>query len=122
MPGRTLEAQVRHHPPRVAIIELHGEIDGFAEDVLNTAYAEAERESPETIVLNFADVNYINSTGIALIVGLLARARKSRLRLLACGLSPHYVEIFNITRLADFMSVFPDESSALTSASANPNE
>jgi hypothetical protein len=33
--------------------------------------------------------------------------------MLACGLSEHYVEIFNITRLADFMTVFPDESSAL---------
>jgi hypothetical protein len=29
-------------------------------------------------------------------------------------LSDHYVEIFNITRLADFMTVFPDESSALS--------
>ena len=34
-------------------------------------------------------------------------------RLLASGLSEHYVEIFRITRLADFMSVFPDEASAL---------
>ena len=54
------------------------------------------------------------STGIALIVSLLARARKSKRRLLACGLSQHYVEIFQITRLVDFMSVFPDEASALS--------
>src|SRR5215469_14001956 len=114
MPARTLEAQVRHHRPRVAIIELHGEINAFAEDTLNAAYAEAEVQEPETILLNFADVDYINSTGIALIVSLLARARKSHRRLLACGLSQHYVEIFNITRLADFMSVFPDEATALS--------
>jgi anti-anti-sigma regulatory factor len=56
----------------------------------------------------------INSTGIALIVSLLARARKSKRKLLACGLSQHYVEIFQITRLVDFMSVFPDEASALS--------
>lgn len=115
MAARTLEAAVRHHRPRVAVIELHGEINAFAEDALNTAYAEAESESPDTILLNFADVDYINSTGIALIVSLLARARMSHRRLLACGLSQHYVEIFNITRLADFMSVYPDESSALDS-------
>jgi anti-anti-sigma factor len=110
-----LEAQVHHHRPRVAVVELRGEINAFAEDVLNDAYAEAEREEPETILLNFAGVDYINSTGIALIVSLLARARKAHRRLLACGLSPHYVEIFNITRLADFMSVYPDEASALAS-------
>ena len=115
MAARTLEAAVRHHRPRVAVIELHGEINSFAEEVLNAAYAEAERESPDTILLNFAAVDYINSTGIALIVSLLARARMAHRRLLACGLSQHYVEIFNITRLADFMSVYPDESSALSS-------
>ena len=113
MPVRTLEAPVRHQRPRVAVVEMRGEINAFAEDVLNAAYADAEREGPETILLNFADVDYINSTGIALIVSLLARARSSHRRLLASGLSEHYVEIFNITRLADFMSVFPDEASAL---------
>ena len=112
MAAKSLEAQVRHQP-RVAIIDLHGEINAFAEDVLNKAYAEAESRRAEVILLNFSDVDYINSTGIALIVGLLARARKSDRRLMACGLSDHYVEIFQITRLVDFMSVFPDEKSAL---------
>ena len=56
---------------------------------------------------------YINSTGIALIVGLLARARKSNRRLVVIGLSDHYVEIFHITRLVDFMSIYPDETSVL---------
>ncbi|HEX6555250.1 MAG TPA: STAS domain-containing protein [Ktedonobacteraceae bacterium] len=112
MTAKSLEAQVRHQP-RVAIIDLHGEINAFAEDVLNKAYADAESRRAEVILLNFSDVDYINSTGIALIVSLLARARKSKRRLLACGLSDHYVEIFQITRLVDFMSVFPDEKSAL---------
>ena len=57
-----------------------------------------------TVVLNFEDVEYINSTGIALIVGLLAQARAQRVQISACGLSEHYREIFEITRLADFMT------------------
>ena len=112
MPARHLEADVRHQSG-VAIIGLRGEINAFAEEALNAAYAEAEGRRPEVILLNFAGVDYINSTGIALIVGLLARARASHTRLVACGLSDHYVEIFNITRLADFMTVFPNEASAL---------
>ncbi len=67
MAAKSLEAQVRHQP-RVAIIDLHGEINAFAEDVLNKAYAEAESRRAEVILLNFSDVDYINSTGIALIV------------------------------------------------------
>jgi anti-anti-sigma factor len=115
MLAKQLDVKVRQQPS-AAIIDLHGEINAFAEQTLNAAYAEAERNDPEVILLNFSDVEYINSNGIALIVGLLARARASHRRLLACGLSEHYVEIFNITRLADFMTVFPNETSALAGA------
>lgn len=100
--------------PRAAIIELRGEINAAAEAGLNAAYVQADQDSPELILLNFEQVEYMNSTGIALVVGLLARARKSKRRLVACGLSPHYREIFEITRLADYMPVYGDETSALT--------
>ena len=112
MAVRHLEVGVRREP-KGAVLDLRGEINGFAQQALDDAYAEAEKENPETILLNFAGVDYINSTGIALIVGLLARARAAKRNLVAYGLSEHYVEIFNITRLSDFLSVFPDEESAL---------
>jgi anti-anti-sigma factor len=117
MATKQLKAQLRH-VPGAAIIDLQGDIDAFAEEVLNAAYADAETRSTSNVVLNFSQVDYINSTGIALIVGLLAQARKSHRRLLIYGLSDHYLEIFQITRLADFMDVLPDESSALASAGA----
>jgi anti-sigma B factor antagonist len=116
MPAKLLEANVRQKPG-VAVIYLSGEINGFAQEALDTAYAEADSNDPEAILLNFEGVDYINSTGIALIVGLLARARASKRRLLACNLSEHYMEIFDITRLTDFMSVFPNEESAISEAS-----
>jgi anti-sigma B factor antagonist len=111
MAVRHFEAEVRREPGG-AVLDLKGEINGFAQEVLDAAYAEAEKtEGP--VLLNFEEVDYINSTGIALIVGLLARARAAKRDLSAYGLSEHYVEIFNITRLSDFMGVFPDEESAL---------
>jgi anti-sigma B factor antagonist len=118
MPANHLEASVRREHGG-AVLDLRGEINGFAEEALNAAYADAEARDPEAIILNFEGVDYINSTGIALIVGLLARARASKRRLLAYGLSDHYVEIFNITRLSDFVGVFPDEESALSEASVS---
>jgi anti-sigma B factor antagonist len=93
-------------------IDLAGKIDAFAEHGLNAAFEEAEAFPALTIVLNFENVGYINSTGIALIVGLLARARKQHRQLVVIGLSEHYTEIFRITRLSDFMSIYPDEASA----------
>jgi anti-anti-sigma factor len=118
MAVRHLEAEVRQERG-VVVLDLRGEINGFAQEALDAAYSEAESKDPETILLNFEEVDYINSTGIALIVGLLAKARVSKRRLVAYGLSDHYVEIFEITRLSDFMSVFPDEQSAVIEASVS---
>ena len=117
MPAKPLEAGVRYQQSS-AVIDLHGEINAFAVDALNAAYAEAERANSEVVLLNFAGVDYINSTGIALIVGLLAKARAAHRRLVVYGLSEHYVEIFQITRLSDFMTVFPNEESALAGATS----
>lgn len=102
----------------LAVIDLFGEIDGFAETALDAAYETAEGENTPSVLLNFSGVNYMNSTGIALIVGLLARARKSRRQLRTTGLSEHYQEIFNITRLSDFMTVYPTEEAALQDVAA----
>ena len=118
MAVRHLEAEVRQERGGV-ILDLRGEINGFAQEALDAAYAEADARDTKTILLNFERVDYINSTGIALIVGLLAKARASHKRLLACNLSDHYVEIFEITRLSDFMSVFPDEESAMRETSVS---
>ena len=88
-----------------AVLDLHGEINSLADAALDVAYSEAEQANPPKIVLNFAGVDYINSTGIALIVGLLARARAAHRSIAASGLSEHYREIFTITRLSDFMEI-----------------
>ncbi|HZT96455.1 MAG TPA: STAS domain-containing protein [Chloroflexota bacterium] len=115
MANEPLEVTVRRLPA-LTVLDLEGEINGSAETRLNQGYAEAEAAQPRAILLNFSGVDYMNSTGIALIVSLLGRARASGRELRACGLSEHYVEIFNITRLADFMAVFPDEEAAVTEA------
>jgi anti-anti-sigma factor len=117
MTTNRFEPRVRHESG-VVVIELNGDIDAFAEEELNTAYAQAASEDASPILLNFQGTGYINSTGIALIVALLARARKERRQVVASGLSDHYREIFQITRLADFMTIYPDEATATAEASA----
>ncbi len=112
MPVKTLEAQVRHLQD-YSIIDLKGDINSFAVETLNNVFAEASTKSASAVLLNFSEVEYINSTGIALIVGLMSKARQNNQRLVTFGLSDHYVSIFNITRLSDYISLYPDETSAL---------
>lgn len=91
-----------------AVVELEGDVDGGAEAALEAAYAEARGGGASVVTLDFSAVGYINSTGIALLVGLLARGRRDRIELEARGLTDHYREIFEITRIADFVRIVPD--------------
>ncbi|MFZ0341964.1 MAG: STAS domain-containing protein [Gaiellaceae bacterium] len=91
----------------VAVLELSGDVSAGAESELQLAYGQVATEP--VVVLDFAAVDYINSTGIALIVGLLAQARKSGQEVRARGLAQHYREIFRITRLSDFMTILDEE-------------
>ena len=120
MTATSIEAEVRRRDA-AAVIDLRGDIDGLAERKLDAAYSEAAADR-EPILLNFAGVHYINSTGIALIVGLLARARRDGRTLMCAGLSDHYREIFEVTRLADFMQLYPDEETAVAGLPASERE
>jgi anti-anti-sigma factor len=108
MATRELEATVRE-ADGVPVIDLAGDVNAAAEAALHGAFETAIQAGPDAVVLDFAATEYINSTGIALIVGLLAQARAQGIEVRATGLSEHYREIFEITRLADFMTIItPD--------------
>lgn len=96
----TFESEIRDD---LAIIRLSGVIDRDAGSGLNAAFAAAGNAT--AVEFEFSDVEYINSSGIALIVGVLARARAGGKSLRAAGLTPHYQHIFEITRLSDFIDV-----------------
>jgi anti-anti-sigma factor len=114
MATRELDVAVRRRDG-ATILDLAGDVDAAAEASLQRAYDEATRDS-RSVVLNFSRTDYINSTGIALIVGLLAQARARAVQITACGLSSHYREIFEITRLADFMTIADNEDGAFGGA------
>jgi len=104
---------VRIPRARVVVLDLSGDLRGDAREDLEAAYADAATREPQTVVLNLTDVDYIDSTGIALLVGLLAHARRDGRELSAYGLSDHYREIFAITRLSEFIHIYDDEPGAL---------
>jgi anti-sigma B factor antagonist len=109
----TCDVTIRRLPDTV-VLTLSGELNSSASEVLAPAYAEAAGTGePRTVVLDFTDVDYINSTGIALVVGVLAQARADGRTLVAVGLSEHYREIFRITRLSDYMQMHDDVDTAL---------
>lgn len=115
MPTTVFDASLRTAGD-AAIVDLCGDVTADAKPLLDAAYEHAVSGGCDRLLLNFTEVGYINSTGIAVIVAVLARARAEDRPVRAYGLSDHYREIFAITRLADFMPLYADETTAASAA------
>ncbi len=107
---------VRKADEKVAIIDIQGEVTAAAENALMDAYTQAG--SARAVVLNFAGMEYMNSSGIGLLVTLLIRVNRQKQKLLTCGLSDHYKQIFSLTRLNEAIGIYNSEAEALAAANA----
>lgn len=116
MPQAQVTMDVRKVRDGVSVIDIKGELTAFAEGVLMSAYDEASDGGVRAIVLNFEGLEYMNSSGIGLLVTLLIRVNREKQKLLTYGLSDHYRSIFQITRLDDAISIYDTETEALRAA------
>jgi len=113
MPQTNVMMIVREVNPIASIIDIQGEVSAFAEKVLMDAYTEASTSTTNAIILNLSKLEYMNSSGIGLLITLLIRVNRRQQRLLAFGLSQHYRTIFVITRLSEAIGIYDTETQAL---------
>jgi anti-sigma B factor antagonist len=118
MSDQQISTTVRQISPTVSVIDIGGSVTRSADQALTNAYHEASTEKTRAIVLNFEGLEYMNSSGIGLLVTLLVRANRQSQQLYAYGLTSHYQEIFALTRLNEAIHIHPDEASALAAAAS----
>ena len=97
----------------MSVLDVQGDITADSEKVLMDAYNEASTASTRAVVLNFSGLEYMNSGGIGLLVTLLVRANRAKQKLLAFGLTDHYRQIFELTRIDEAIEIFGSEQEAL---------
>jgi anti-sigma B factor antagonist len=110
--------QVRQSNDQVSIIDVEGEINAAAENALMDAYTLATSHNARVIILNMTKMDYMNSSGIGLLVTLLIRVNRQKQKLLTYGLSEHYRQIFALTRLNEAIGILESEADALAAANA----
>ena len=117
MPQAQITMDVRRVSAKVSVVDVKGELTAFAEGVLMDAYGQASEGGVRGIVMNFEGLEYMNSSGIGLLVTLLIRVNREKQKLLIYGLSDHYQSIFQITRLDDAIAIHDSEEDAVKAAS-----
>ena len=99
--------------PGASVINIAGDVTAACEQVLMSAHEEATDAGAKLVVLDFSGMEYMNSGGIGMLVTLLVRGQRRQQRLSAVGLSEHYRQIFELTRLDEAITLHDDVDAAL---------
>lgn len=113
-----LNTHIRKVADNAVVIDISGELNGYGEEALMAAYNSASNGRSQAIILNFTDLEYMNSSGIGLLVTMLIRVQRQKQQLLAYGLSEHYQQIFELTRLNEAIAIYDSENTAVTAVAA----
>jgi anti-sigma B factor antagonist len=101
-----------------SILRIEGDVTSASEGDLMAAYAAIADSGTKVVVLDFSRLAYMNSGGIGLLVTLLVRAQRGGVRLVATGLTDHYRQIFELTRLDEAIAIHDDEAAAVAATSS----
>jgi len=97
----------------IAIIDMKGEVRSFADETINSLVDGAVEEGFQKIVFNFTDVSYINSSGIAVLIGVVTGLASKGISFKVYGLTPHFKKIFRMIGLTQYVKVLSTEEDAI---------
>jgi anti-anti-sigma factor len=95
----------------IAVLRFFGDITSTSQATVLGTY-QGLGESAMRILLDFSKVEYLNSSGIALIIQMMIAASKKGQSIRTFGLTPHFQKVFTLVGITKYTSLHPDEKSA----------
>jgi anti-sigma B factor antagonist len=97
----------------VSVLRFEGDIASTSKDAVLGAYQSLPKETTKIVLLDFTKVDYINSSGIALVIQLLIEASNAGQKVYAFGLSAHFTKVFTMVGITKYAGLFPGQAEAL---------
>lgn len=98
----------------VTVLRFSGDISSTSREPVLGAW---QNTTGGPVLLDFSKVDYINSSGIALIIQMLMEADKTGRKVAAFGLTPHFQKVFTMVGIAKYAGLHKDELTAVASLS-----
>jgi len=97
----------------VTVLRFEGDIASTSKEAVLGTYQALPKETNKLILLDFSKVDYINSSGIALVIQLLMEAANAAQKIYAFGLSAHFTKVFTMVGITKYAGLFPTQAEAL---------
>ena len=95
------------------ILRFEGDIASTSTEAVLGVYQAQPKATVKLILLDFSKVDYINSSGIALVIQLMVEAANSGQKVVACGLSAHFTKVFTMVGITKYAGLFPTQAEAI---------
>ena len=104
----------------VVVLSLKGRLDFSSSTSLKERVGEMMNEGRRHFVINMAQVDFINSSGLGTLVSVLKEVRLAKGRMVLANLGTYVQEIFEITQLSHIFEICESEEEAMTAVQATP--
>ncbi len=99
---------------RAIVLELGGEIDMKCSARVKDKFKEIYRDKPPVIVVDMTEVEFMDSSGLATLVGVLKWCRLNGSELRLAGLATGVRNVFDICRLESIFQIYDSRAEALS--------
>lgn len=103
--------QTKHND--YVLVNLEGEVDLNSSPQLRKIFNEILDKGATKIVVNFAKVSYIDSSGLATLIEMMQRIKKGDGRMSLVQMSDKIKSLFEITKLDKLFSIYRTQEEAL---------
>lgn len=110
--SQDIEVSIRNSGD-VVIINIKGDLTAVTGESVEQAYQNINTDDPKKIIIFFDKECYINSGGIAILIGLVSESIERDQEIRIAGLSDHFQKIFSMVGLTRYTAIFPSEEAAL---------
>lgn len=99
----------------VAVIEIKGRLDSKTTSDLEQKVLGILDSETQSLLVDMADLDYINSSGLRVLVMAYQRLKKSGGKLAICGTKDYIMEVFEIAGYHRLFNLFANQEEALAS-------
>lgn len=101
--------------PRVAVVAIVGELDVATAPRLRQELVGLSARGPHRLVIDLGGVDFLDSTGVGVLLGAVRRARTGDGRLALANAEPQVARVFEVTRLIDILPLHDSVEAAARS-------
>ncbi len=98
--------------PETRILDVEGEIDVYTSTQLKEQIINTIATGVKYVAMNLAKVDYLDSTGLGVLIGALKRLREKQGNLVIVSPSMRIMRIFEITGLYKIFTIYATEQEA----------